>query len=137
MTKGFSGPHFFTLLNVFTRKFNWAFQDRYPPFWAIQGGFVFSLYLLHRKARQFIAENDLGDDFIRAFPPVLSEAEYALPLDPADNVRHCFSLRFLERFCEYFGFADIRREKKETYGFHLFIKKGAFYEQYVNWSKVS
>jgi hypothetical protein len=136
LAMGFAGPHFFTLLNAFTRKFNWAFQDLYPPYWGIQGGFVFSLYMLHRKARQFIAAKDLSDAFMRAFPPVLSEAEYDLPMDPADSVRHCFSLRFLERFCEYFGFADIRREKNETYGFHLFIKKSAFYDQYLNWERV-
>ena len=134
---GFSCSHFFTLLNVFTRRFNWAFQDGYPDLWSIQGGFVFSLYLLHRKARQYIEAEDLGDYFIKAFPTILSEAEETMALDPSDNVRHCFSIRFLERFCEYFGFADIRREKMVPYGFKLFIKKSGFYDQYIKWSNIS
>ncbi|MFH1481827.1 MAG: SEC-C metal-binding domain-containing protein [Pseudomonadota bacterium] len=137
MVRGFSGSHFFTLLNVFTRRFNWAFQDRYPPFWIIQGGVVCSLYLLNRKARQFIEGKDLGDHFIRAFPAVLMEAEKTSVLDPANDVRSCFSLRFLERFCEYFGFVDARREKKAPYGVRLFVKKSAFYDEYLNWSRVS
>jgi len=73
--RGFSEAHFFTLLQVFTRRFNWAFQDRYPSLWIIQGGFIFSLYLLHRKAQRFIDAEELGDYFIKAFPRALSEAE--------------------------------------------------------------
>jgi hypothetical protein len=134
VTRGFSEDHFFTLLHVFTRRFNWAFQDRYPSFWIIQGGFVFSLYLLHRKARRFIEDKDLGDFFIKAFPATLSEPGGIRFLDPSDTVRSCFSLRFLERFCEYFGFVDTQREKKTPYGFRLFVKKSALYDHYINWS---
>jgi hypothetical protein len=135
--RGFSEAHFFTLLQVFTRRFNWAFQDRYPSFWIIQGGFVFSLYLLHRKAQRFIEAEDLGDYFIKAFPTSLSGAEGIRMFNPSDTVKNCFSLRFLEHFCEYFGLVDIRREKKTPYGFHLFIKKSSFYDQYINWSSFS
>jgi hypothetical protein len=137
LEQGFSESHYFTLLNVFTRRFNWAFQDGYPDLWIIQGGFIFSLYLLHRKARQFIEAEDLGDYFIKAFPTTLSEAEKIIPFDRSDNVRSCFSIRFLERLCEYFGLVDIRREKKEPYGYNLFIKKSTFYDQYIKWSNIS
>jgi len=136
--QGFSGSHFFSLMNVFLRRFNWAFQDRYPQFWVIQGGVAFSLYLLHRKGRQFIAARKLGDSFIRAFPAVIGEAEESIPLRPVEDIRRCFSLRFLVRFCEYFGLADIRREKKkEPYKLDLSVKKSAFYDQYIKWSDIS
>ncbi len=136
--QGLAGSHFFTLMNVFVRRFNWGFQDLYPPFWIIQGGAVFSLYLVHRKARQFISAKQLGDSFVRAFPAVLDEAETNVPSLPAETtIRRCFSLRFLERFCEYFGLVDIRREKKGLYEFELSIRKSAFYDQYIHWSDVS
>ena len=135
--QGFSGAHFFTLMNVFVRRFNWAFQDRYPQFWIIQGGAVFSLYLLHRKARQFISEKELGDSFIRAFPAVIDEAEVSIPWLPEEEIRHCFSLRFLERFCDYFGLVDIRKERKGPFKLDLFVKKSAFYDQYINWPDIS
>jgi len=134
LAQGFSEEHFFRLLHVFTDRFNWAFQDMYPSFWIIQAGFVFSLYLVHRKARRFIEDEDLGDYFIKAFPATLSEAEEMPFFDPSDTVRNCFSLRFLEHFCEYFGFVETRRQKKEPYGFRLFVKKSAFYDQYIDWS---
>jgi hypothetical protein len=134
--RGFSEADFFTLFKVFTRRFNWAFQDSYPSIWIIQGGFVFSLYLLHRKALRFIDAEELGDYFIKAFPGALSEAEAIRLLDPGDTVRNCFSLRFLQHFCEYFGLVDTRREKKKPYGFRLFVKKSSFYDRYVDWSNV-
>lgn len=135
--KGLSAPHFFTLMNVFFRRFNWGFQDRYPSFWIVQGGAVFSLYLLHRKARRFIPAEQLGDYFVQAFPAVLDEVGEMAYRTPREQVRGCFSLRFLERFCEYFGLADIRREEKGLYQFDLFVKKSAFYDQYIQWSDFS
>ena len=135
--KGFSTDHFFILFNVFTRKFNWAFLDGYPSFSIIQQAFLFSLYLLYLKAENYIDENDLGDYFIKAFPFILSEAEGSMAMKPVDNVRNGFSLRFLERFCEYFAFVDIRREKKSGYGFHLFVQTNDFFKRYINWSHIS
>ena len=135
--RGFSEPHFFELMNVFVRRFNWSFQDGYPPFWIIQGGAVFSLYLLHRKARQCIAARQVGDSFVRAFPAVLNETEAAVHRSPDEQVWACFSLRFLERFCEYFGLVDIHRETKGLYQFDLSVKKSAFYDRYIGWSDVS
>ena len=92
---------------------------------------------MHRKARRLIDAEDLDDYFIKAFPRALSEAEGIRFLDPSDTVRNCFSLRFLEHFCEYFGFVDTRREKKKPYGFRLFVKKSALYAHYIDWSNLS
>lgn len=135
--KGFSAPHFFTLMNEFVRRFNWGFQDRYASFWIVQGGAVFSLCLLHQKARRFIPAEQLGDYFIRAFPAVLDEVTATPFWTPREQVRSCFSLRFLVRFCEYFGFVDIQREEKTPHMFELSVRKSAFYDQYITWSNVS
>ncbi|MFA5800754.1 MAG: SEC-C domain-containing protein [Candidatus Peribacteraceae bacterium] len=109
---GFIGADFRNLLDTFTLKFNWGFMDRYPPFSIVQQSFLFGLYLLHREARREIEDQALADHFLRAFPQVLEEARrYEAPYrEPHDFISSCFSLRFLERFCEYFGFVTIRRE---------------------------
>ncbi len=62
--KGFSGTHFFTLLNVFAKRFNWGFQDGYPDFWIIQGSLVFSLYMVQQKAKNPVSEDVLANAFI-------------------------------------------------------------------------
>jgi len=110
--EGFIGADFRNLLETFTLKFDWAFMDRYPPFSIVQQSFLFGLYFLHREARRDIEDQALADHFLRAFPQVLDEARrYEAPYrEPHDFISSCFSLRFLERFCEYFGFATIRRE---------------------------
>ena len=135
--KGFSASHFFTLMNVFVRRFNWGFQDGYAEFWIIQKSVVFSLYLLHRKAQHSVSADELGDGFIRAFPAVLEEVEGTPYKTPLEEIKRCFSLRFLERFCEYFGLADIHREKKGHSQFDLSVKKSSFYDRYINWSHIS
>ena len=136
LTHGFSASEFFTLFKVFTRKFNWAFQDRYPELQIIQDGYLFCLYLVYRKARDFVEDQELGEFFVRAFPMAVSEMKAALPINPADNVKSCFSLRFLDRFCEYFGLVDTRREKLKPYGYRLFVKKSDFFDNYLVWKGV-
>ena len=114
-----------------------AFQDRYQQFWIVQGGAIFSLYLLHRKAGRFIRAEELGDYFIRAFPAVLDEVGPMAYWTPREKVNSCFSLRFLVRFCEYFGFVDVQREEKKPHIYELSVRKSAFYDQYITWLNVS
>lgn len=133
LSDGFLPDHFFTLFKTFTRKFNWPFQDRYPNLWIIQGGFLFSLYLLRVKACGFVEAETLGDCFVEAFPMMVTEAQVIPGEDPVETVGRCFSLRFLERFCEYFGFLDVVRKKKVPYGQRLFVKTSDFFKNYFAW----
>ena len=51
---GFGIDDFFYLFETYTEKFNWASRDLYPDLDIIQESFLFSCYLLHRKARTYI-----------------------------------------------------------------------------------
>lgn len=137
LQKGFSEPHFFTLLKTFTRSFNWAFIDRYGELSIIRDSFLFSLYVLHTKARIPVKGEVLGDYFIKAFPMALLEADDIAFFDPEDYVKSCFSLRFLERFCEYFGFIDVKREKISLARSKLTLIKSSFFNQYIDWSEIA
>jgi hypothetical protein len=133
---GFDGIGFRHLLEVFTLKFNWGFMDRYPPFSIVQKSFLFGLYLLHRRANREIEDQVLADQFLRAFPQVLEEAcRYKAPYrEPRDLISGCFSLRFLERFCEYFGFLTIRREAiPGRFVERKFVQTTDFFRQYWQW----
>lgn len=133
---GFIGADFRNLLETFTLIFNWGFMDRYPPFSIVQQSFLFGLYLLHREARREIEDQALADHFLRAFPQVLEEARrYEAPYrEPRDFILGCFSLRFLERFCEYFGFVTIRREAiPGRFIKRKFVRTTDFSRQYWQW----
>ncbi|PIV00006.1 MAG: hypothetical protein COS57_17020 [Syntrophobacterales bacterium CG03_land_8_20_14_0_80_58_14] len=134
--EGFIGADFRNLLETFTLKFNWGFMDGYPPFSIVQQSFLFGLYLLHREARREIEDQALADHFLRAFPQVLEEARrYEAPYrEPRDYISGCFPLRFLERFCEYFGFVTIRRETiPGRFSKRKFVRTTDFSRRYWQW----
>ena len=130
---GFSEQHFYRLLDTYAIKFNWAFLDRYPAFRIIQDSWLFSLFLLHKDAETYTADTALARYFIKAFPEIVREVDASYTSE-FDYIARCFSLRFFERFCEYFGFVDTRRKKqKDSYSEKLFIKMSPLYKEYFIW----
>ena len=132
----FSTGDFWTLFSVFAREFNWGFQDRYPEILIVQQSIVFSLYLVHRMAREFVDADEIADGFVRAFPLALEEAKNSgawFSADPSGTVKNCFKLRFLDRFCEYFGLVVIRREKRNIHVEKMLIKKSDFFDSFIQW----
>ena len=133
LSQGFCGEHFFHLLQTYGRRFNWSFQDGYPEFRMIQGAFLFSLYLLHKKAAKFTEDLSLFSDFVRAFPETVLEADDRYT-SLFEYTARCYSLRFLERFCEYFGFVESRKkELKESFRDQFFLRTSPFFKKYFIW----
>lgn len=129
---GFSAADYLDLFRTFTQKFNWGFQDYYPGFEIIQRAHLFSLFLVHKKAREFMEDYRLSPYFVRAFPLALADAE-RFPGDAYDKVNHCFSLRFLERFCAYFGLIETKpRGEDRLYG-RFFFKTSDFFDKLLKW----
>ena len=134
LTSGFSEQHFYHFLHTFAVKFNWAFQELYPEFWIIQGSWLFSLFLLHKKAKNYTEDVTLSRDFIKAFPEVALEVDETY-ISAFEYIAQCFSFRFLDRFCEYFGFVEARREKKEgSFIDRLFVKTSPLFKKYFIWN---
>jgi hypothetical protein len=110
--KGFGPEDFHHLFETYIRKFNWASRDLYPSLDIVQESFLFSCYLLHKKANTYIHANELSNYFIQAFPAVLSREEKDPVMELEQLARKGFCLRFIERFCEYFGLVTICREER-------------------------
>ena len=130
---GFGIDDFFYLFETYTEKFNWASRDLYPDLDIIQESFLFSCYLLHRKARTYIPVNKLGEYFIRAFLTVLDRVESHSSIDWQELVQNAFSIRFIERFCEYFGLVTIQREKRKSLDFKYAIQITSLFEKMFDW----
>ena len=132
--KGFEAQHFLLLLKNYMLKFNWGFRDRYPEVGILQQSVIFSCYLLHRKAGGFIHTDELGDCIIRAYPMVLDTLKDYRPYDsPEQTVRNMFALRFIERFCEYFGLVEIRRKPKKPYFQDRLVKTTSLFKKLFCW----
>lgn len=130
---GFGIDDFFYLFETYTEKFNWASRDLYPDLDIIQESFLFSCYLLHKKARTYIPVNKLGEYFIRAFLTVLDRVESHSPIDWQELVQNAFSIRFIERFCEYFGLVTTQREKGKSLDFKYAIQITSLFEKMFGW----
>jgi hypothetical protein len=131
--KGFGPDDFHHLFLTYTRKFNWASRDFYPELEIIQQAFLFSCYLLYRKAKTYVNVNEVSTYFIQAFPAVLkTEEKYLSPEEPYGLLQHAFYVRFIERFCEYFGFVTIQKQKRSLQLDYL-IRTTPFFDELFQW----
>jgi hypothetical protein len=131
--KGFGPDDFHHLFQTYTRKFNWASRDFYPELEIIQQAFLFSCYLLYRKAKTYVNVNEFSTYFIQAFPAALkTEEKYLSSEEPYGLLQHSFYVRFIERFCEYFGFVTIQKQKRSFQIDHL-IRTTPFFDELFQW----
>ncbi len=130
--QGFSAGDYLDLFSAFAFKFNWGYQDGFPEFRIIQQGVLFSLYLLHKKARGFVDNHSLSPFFIRAFPMILPEARPSWG-SAFYQVNSCYSVRFLERFCLYMGLIELREKQRETFARALSLKTSPFFDRLLTW----
>ncbi|MBE3124886.1 MAG: SEC-C domain-containing protein [Acidobacteria bacterium] len=129
---GFSAADYLDLFRTFTQKFNWGFQDGYPGLEIIQRAFLFSLLLVHKKGGEFLENYRLGPYFVRAFPLALAESE-RFPCDPYERISRCFSLRFLERFCAYFGLIETKSLGEGPLDRRFFFKASGLLDKLLTW----
>ena len=135
--KGFGSDDFHHLFRMYTQEFNWASRDFYTELEIIQEAFLFSCYILHRKAKAFINANEFSNYFIQAFPAVLKREEKHLPSEePYQLLQHCFYVRFIERFCEYFGLVTIQKKEKRSLQLDYLIKTTPFFNELFQWKFV-
>lgn len=98
------------LFNAYTRKFNWAYLDRYESLEIIQQSFLFTLYLLHTYGTNWRPAAYYADSFIQAFPLSLKDVEEKTYEMPIETLRRIYTLRSLERFADFFGLAELKLE---------------------------
>ena len=132
---GFDRDEYHHLLEVYLHRFNWASRDLYPSLEIIRHGALFSLYLLHRKAKEYIEAAELSRSFIAAFPAVLMEVKELPHQEPADLAGRAFRIRFLERFCEYFGLVTIQRKGDYFDDRGWMVKVTPLFEKAFKWKK--
>jgi hypothetical protein len=96
---------------AYVRKFNWGYWDLMPDVHFLQSSFLFSLFLLDRYGDEWLPGVFYEDQFLRAFPGVLDEAEEEPYWSAEDQIRRSYSWRVLEGFLAFTGLAEIRRTR--------------------------
>ncbi len=95
------------LFQTFCSKFNWGYWDRYPDIPFIQQSFLFSLYLLRQHGGDWKPSGFYIDAFLKAFPMVVDEVDPLPYFTAEDEIRHCYSIRALERFLQFMGLSNM------------------------------
>ncbi len=100
-----------TIIENFASKFNWAYFDGYGENQIGQLGYGFSLILLSKYGHEILLDSFYAEKYFNAYPRLLETIE------PRYNTREkysfqCYSLRFFDRFMDYFGLINIEEEGK-------------------------
>jgi hypothetical protein len=111
------------LFRAFTREYNWGYQDRYPDFPIIQQSFLFTLYLLQRFGAEWQTSAFYADNFLRAFPAVLGEAQPCAFETAEEEVGRCYTIRALDRFAGFLGLAEIERDPTKRFSDAFRLRK--------------
>ena len=136
LKQGMTAAHFEHLLFIFTRKFPWGYQDRYPDHWEIQDDWLLSLYFLHKKAGEFIEDREFFRNFFRLYPDMIFD-DYRGEARTFDEVARCYSVRFLDRFCAYFGFVETKKSKhKSWFERKTYVKTSRLFKDFFEWQVV-
>lgn len=99
------------IIDSFFNKWNWAYGDGYSELQLIQSSAVFNLYLLHKKAKDWVLGEDLGQAFLDAFPALVNEVTDSY-FGPEKEIINCFNTRFLDRVCLPLGVLESKEEGK-------------------------
>jgi hypothetical protein len=120
------------LLATFCRQYNWAYGDGYPDYPIIQQSFLFTLRLLARYGGEWRSNQFYADALLRAFPIVLREVPESMCYEPPEqHVGHCYSLRCLKHFAEFFGLVEIERNPDDRYATEFRLRKRPLLDQFV------
>jgi len=94
---------------TFTGKFDWGFNDLYPPPIG-QLGWAFSVYMLYRFGDQTNPSDYYAEKYLKAFPNFISLFEHTYST-PERQFNNCYSIRTFDRFLLWFGFVTVERQK--------------------------
>ncbi len=132
--QGMNGTAFFALFQAYTRKFNWAYNDRYPDLPMIQEAFLFSLYLLRKQGSVLQPASYYADLFLKAFPFALEETpEYSFT-SREETLLPCYAVRTLGRFALFFGFVAIDGDDHARWIEKRSLKKTPFLDEWLRFS---
>jgi hypothetical protein len=61
------------------------------------------------------------------------EEKYLLLEAPYELTGHAFYIRFVERFCEYFGFVSIEKKEKRLLNLNYLVRTTPFFDELFQW----
>jgi len=98
---------FFEFLKAYSQEFNWGYSDYIDSENVGQLAFLYSLFLLNKYGDEYRTVDFYTDLYLRAFPLFLTQFE-------EKNVRYAYEGRFVNKFSEWFGFAETKMDNSSN-----------------------
>ena len=92
---------------MYTQKYIWAYEDRYPESWFIQAGFGFSIFLVQMYGNKYRPTDFYSDKFVNAFPKALDDFKDTEYRTGKRAYQNAYSLRTFTRFLKRFNLIDM------------------------------
>ncbi len=135
--EGFSVKEFSEMLTSYITEVNWGYADRYPDAFEIQQNAYFLLYILHKKADNFISTDLFGETILKAFPMIEDQIDddAIFGEDTKAIVCRICDFRFVNFFCFLFGLleTETRQNEKKISNEETFCKKSELFKKLFMW----
>jgi hypothetical protein len=125
------GCLYFELFMAYSTKFNWGYRDGHAEAEIVQASFLYTLFLLVKYGDVQRSQKFYEDKFLTAFPMALEMFPEPSYSSAEDQARHCYFLRSLDRFANFFGLAELKPESQELYRRSYVIGKSALLDRFV------
>jgi hypothetical protein len=102
---------FKNVLEAFTERFMWSYNDGYPEHPIGQKGWAFSVFMLAKFADRFRDGEFYGDKYVIAFPHFVDFFHNVTYETPKENCIRCYVVRTFDRFFEWFGLVTVEKGK--------------------------
>ncbi len=122
---------YFELFKAYSTKFNWGYRDGYPEAEIVQLSFLYTLFLLLKYGDVQRSQKFYEDKFLTAFPMALEMFPEPSYSSAEEEARHCYFLRSLDRFANFFGLAELKPESQELFRRSYVIEKSALLDRFV------
>ena len=100
------------VIDPFFNKWNWGYSDAYSELMLIQSSVIFNIYLLYKKAQEWVHSDELGKCYLEAFPALVNEAQGYF--GPEKEIIDCFEARFLNRVCLPLGLLELKETETDS-----------------------
>jgi len=134
ISNGIDGKSFKELFLAYAGKFNWGYRDRCPELHIVQMSSFFTLYILQKYGETFRDASFYEHLFIKAFPMALNEVRQPPIGTPEEEVGFCYKLRTLERFAEFFGFAELKNLTPDLFSRKYEVRKTPFLDRWIHFN---
>lgn len=133
LANGVSGEVFLRLMEIYIRKYNWAYWDGFPELQIVQMSAFYTLYLLQKYGDEDRPQSFYADKFMAAFPMAVNEFEEPIYTTREKEVFYCFTWRAMNRFAHFFGFMEyVGEETTRSAMEKRFVRKTPFLDDLIS-----